>query len=110
MKRYIYKVSRIASNIVGFSTKRKLVVLESDDWGSIRMPTLDIAKHLNSKGLDMFTGDSGRYNTLDNLENQEDLEALFHTLSAFVDKNGRHPVFTAVGLVANPDFEKIKQN
>ena len=28
--------------------------------------------------------------------------------TAFKDKNGQHPVFTPVSLVANPDFEKIK--
>ena len=30
------KTRKNLSNILGWSTKRKLVVLESDDWGSIR--------------------------------------------------------------------------
>ena len=32
------KIKRHISNIPGWRTNRKLVVFESDDWGSIRMP------------------------------------------------------------------------
>ena len=28
-------------NIPGWYTKRKLVVIESDDWGAIRMPSME---------------------------------------------------------------------
>ena len=36
-----------ASNIPGWRTKRKIVVIESDDWGSIRMPSLKVFETLN---------------------------------------------------------------
>ena len=29
-------------NIPGWRTKRHIVVIESDDWGSIRMPSKDV--------------------------------------------------------------------
>jgi hypothetical protein len=96
------------SNFLGWTTKRKIVVIESDDWGSIRMPSLGAYERLRQKGLPMEAGDSARYNTLDTLASSNDLEALFETLTSFRDKVGNHPIITAMSLVANPDFEKIK--
>jgi hypothetical protein len=98
------------SNLPGWRTKRKLVVFESDDWGSIRMPSLKTFNYLKSNGIDLESGDSLRYNKNDTLENADDLSELFQTLSKFKDKNENHPKFTAIGLVANPDFETIKSN
>jgi hypothetical protein len=43
------------------------------------------------------------------LESNQDLENLFEVIAAFKDKNGNHPVFTGVCMVANPDFQKIKE-
>ena len=34
----------------GFHTKRKLVVFESDDWGSIRMPSKFVLENLKALG------------------------------------------------------------
>jgi hypothetical protein len=97
------------SNIPGWSTKRKIVVIESDDWGSIRMPSREAYLYLQSEGL-KFTGEYLRYNQYDTLASSEDFYALFDVLQKFKDKNDNHPVFTPVSLVANPDFEKIKQH
>ena len=95
------------SNIPGWRTQRKIVVIESDDWGSIRMPSLKAYETLKYKGLNIDTKNRP-YNTLDTLASVEDFEALFATLSSFTDKNGNHPVFTAMALSANPDFKKIE--
>ena len=35
-------ISHNLLNIPGWRTKRKLVVIESDDWGAIRMPSKEI--------------------------------------------------------------------
>jgi hypothetical protein len=96
------------SNILGWSSKRKIIIFESDDWGSIRMPSRNSYTRLLKKGVPIDIGDSKRYNTYDSLESPGDLEALFNCLKKFKDKNGNHPVFTAMSLVANPDFQKIK--
>lgn len=32
-------------NIPGWNTKRKIVVFESNDWGSIRMSSIDVYNH-----------------------------------------------------------------
>jgi len=46
----------------------------------------------------------------DALESNSDLEMLYSVLRRFKDKTERNPVFTALCLVANPDFEKIREN
>jgi hypothetical protein len=98
------------SNLPGWRTKRKIVVIESDDWGSVRMPSLAVLQGLIAKGLDLTGGDSNRYNLNDSLAGKEDLTALFETLGQYKDRNNKPAVFTAVSLVANPDFHKIKEH
>jgi len=95
-------------SIPGWRTTRKIVVIESDDWGSIRMPSNAAFEKLTKAGLDFGNEDSLRFNRYDTLESADDLEALFELLSKYRDKNNRHPVLTALSLVANPDFEKIR--
>lgn len=94
-----------ASNIPGWRTKRKIVVIESDDWGSIRMSSQDAFNCLLKSGVPV---DKSHYNINDSLECNKDLEALFETLTKFKDKTGRPPVMTGVNIMANPVFEKIK--
>ena len=91
-------------NIPGWKTNRKIVVIESDDWGSIRMPSREVYESLLSKGIPV---DNFYFTKYDCLESKEDLQLLFETLSSFKDRNGAHPVITANSVVANPDFERI---
>jgi len=100
-------VKQHVRNIPGWRTKRKIVVFESDDWGAIRMPSKNTYNKLFTKGLKV---DANPYNRNDCLESNQDLEALFETLTKYKDKNNKHPVFTALAIVANPDFDKIKEN
>lgn len=104
------KISRNISNIAGWQTKRKIVVIESDDWGSIRMPSHVAFEQLRSQGVELTRGDGRRYNLYENLATSNDLSALFELLSNFKDINNQSAVFTAISVVANPDFEKIKSN
>lgn len=96
-----------ASNIPGWRTKRHIVVVESDDWGSIRMSSLESFEKLKDAGIPV---DKNHYNINDALESNEDLEMLFETLQKFKDSTGRHPVMTGVNVVANPDFNAIAEN
>lgn len=95
-------------NIIGKSLSKKYVVIESDDWGSIRMPSKQVYKNLQTTGINLERGDSARYNLTDTLASAEDLEALYNILRRHRDHQGNHPVFTAVSVMANPDFDKIK--
>jgi hypothetical protein len=98
------------SNLFGWNTKKKIIVLESDDWGSIRMPSKEVYGQLNNLGFDLNRGDSGRYNNFDTMESESDLNCLFEVLSKYKDIEGNNPIFTALTLVTNPDFDKIKAN
>jgi hypothetical protein len=94
----------------GFRTRRKIVVIESDDWGSIRMPSRATFARLSKAGLDMGPADSIRFNLYDTLEGANDLEALFGVLKRHKDHKRNSPVITALSLVSNPDFELIRKS
>ncbi len=97
-------------NVPGWCTSRKIVVIESDDWGSIRMPSKDTFTRLKNMGVDLESFDYRRYNLNDTLAKQIDLEYLFEVLDSVKDKYGNPCVFTAVSVVANPDFKKIRES
>jgi hypothetical protein len=106
----IRNVVKKLSNIPGWRTKRKIIVIESDDWGSIRMPSLNVYNNLLENGLSMGEGSGARYNMFDTLADTDDLNALFEVLTNVKDFKGNFAKFTALSLVANPDFEKIKDD
>lgn len=90
-----------------YQSSRHLIVFESDDWGSIRMSNKKAWEELSSLG---YAVDKRPYERLDTLESAEDLEALFEVLSKYKDCKGNHPVITANMLMANPDFERIRDS
>lgn len=100
-------IFRHVSNIPGWTTKRKIVIIESDDWGSIRMPSRQVFVYLTSRGI--FKGNEP-FNLYENLASRDDLNALFETLHSFKDYKQNASIMTAVCAVANPDFKKIKEN
>ena len=73
MNKYREHILRNIINTFGYKTNRKIVVFESDDWGSIRMPSKFAYSNLLNKGIDVDK--SYLYDTLDSLEKKEDLEA-----------------------------------
>ena len=98
------KLKKMYINTRGFHTKRKLVVFESDDWGSIRMPSKDVFEHLKSLG---DHPDKDAFLSNDCLENESDLQALYNVLSSVYDSKGNTPIFTLNFAMANPNFDKI---
>ena len=94
-------------NLPGWRTNRKIVVIESDDWGTIRMASKKSFNFFLKKNLEV---DKCPYNSNDALESNEDLELLFETLNSVRDSNGNPAIITANNIAANPDFEKIKKS
>lgn len=94
-------------NTLGWHTNRKIVVFESDDWGSIRTSSKEA---LNALKQADFKVEECPYTMYDALESNEDIEILLETLLNVKDKNDNPAVFTLNNIVANPDFEKIKQS
>lgn len=91
----------------GWRTKRHLVVIESDDWGTIRMPSREVYDQFLRRGIRV---DKDPYCRYDNLATKHDLENLFEVLRSVKDKNGHPAVITANTLSANPVFDKIKES
>ena len=98
-------VMRNVVNIPGWSTNRKILVIESDDWGSERVRSNEDTKALEAAGFDFSDTSFYQY---DGLETDNDIAGLLEVLSKYKDKNGNHPVFTLACNVANPDYQKIK--
>jgi len=100
-------VGRHLANIPGWRTNRKIVVIESDDWGMIRMSSKEAYDWFLNKGYNV---DQCPYNRYDAIESNEDLELLFDVLSSVKDWRDNTAVFTANNIVANPHFAKIKDS
>jgi len=99
------ELARHALNYRGWRTDRKLIVIESDDWGSVRMPSREAYQRLLEGGVDVNNSAYCRY---DSLASEEDLTLLFDLLLSVKDRNGRNPAFTANSVLTNPDFDKIR--
>ena len=65
-------------NFPGWRTRRKIIVIESDDWGSIRMPSNEVYAKFIRQGLNLSGTD---FNRIDTLECNIDLVLLFDILA-----------------------------
>lgn len=93
-------------NFRGVSFKKKYVLIESDDWGAIRMPSKEVYEKLRNSGA----GDGCFFDKYDSLESSKDLELLFEVLSSVKDHNGRNAIMQPFAVVANPNYEAIEAN
>lgn len=99
MKKYL-------SNLLGWKTNRKIIVFESDDWGSFRFKDSDT----RNKFLPEIDRDKCWMSFNDTFETAEDLKQLFLVLSSVKDKNGDTAKFTFLMNPANPNFKKIEED
>lgn len=95
-----------ALNLPGWHTERKIVVIESDDWGSARMASEAAREQLRNSGHPIA---SSPYHELDGLETDKDVEVLLEALDKIVAPNGSKAKITLNNSTANPDFSKIKE-
>lgn len=107
MKRILTQLKNKYVDHFGYHTDRKLVVIESDDWGSIRMPSREVFERLKATG---DTPEKDPFLSNDSLECEEDLQVLFDLLGSVFDQKGNHPIITANFAMANPDFDEIDYN
>lgn len=104
MSNFINILKNVHTNCLGNSISDKVIVFESDDWGSIRISSKEDQEYLYSFGID-FNED--QYTMYDGLETNEDIDILCETLLRFKNSDGYHPKFTLNTVCANPDFNKI---
>lgn len=100
-----FKLSLI--NALGWRTDRKILVFESDDWGTIRMPSRQALKRLKDKGYPI---ERCPYSRNDSLESDSDLRGLLEVLDNFQSCSRQKPIFTLNNIVANPDFDQIQDS
>lgn len=101
------KLSPIITNFKGIKIPQKYVVIESDDWGSIRMPSQQAFDELSNFGIPCS---KSAYLKFDSLECNSDLENLFEVLHSVKDSKGNPAVMTANTVVGNPNFDEIKKS
>ena len=92
-------------NIGGWTTNKKYIVIESDDWGAIRTPDKKAYDSMLESGIPV---DKSLFCRMDTLVDANELETVFSLLDKYKDSLGNSAVITADAVVANPDFEKIK--
>lgn len=102
---FIKSIKKIVANIPGWRTRRKLLLIESDDWGSIATPDLKTYEFLVKSGLPLASSYFARF---DSLESEDDLNSLYDVLLSVKDKNNNPACLTACSVVANPEFDKIR--
>jgi hypothetical protein len=101
------KLSKNYINARGWKTNQKYLLIESDDWGTIRMPSKSVYDTCMDNGIDLK---KLSFDANDSLESTDDLEALFKTLTSIEDSKGNPAVLTAYHVMANPNFEAIEKN
>ena len=97
---------KIFSNLLGWRTNRKIVVIESDDWGSFRFKDAQTRDKFLSPAQQKTCWMS--YN--DSFESAEDIQELFKVLNSNKDKNNESAKFTFLMNPSNPDFKKIRDS
>lgn len=100
-------ILRDLKNLPGKKTRRKIVCIYVDDYGSIRVKDKKAYEALNAAGIPM---DSIRYSKFDTLASTEDLQMLFEVLTSVKDQHGHYACFTPFANIANPDFNKIRES
>lgn len=94
-------------NLPGWRSSRKIVVFESDDWGMLRMRSKETLQKFRREG---YLVDQCSYNSNDRIESDDDLKELMKVLGSTRDHCGNPAIFTLNNVVANPDFEKIRNS
>ena len=98
-------IGRNLINSLGLKAHKKIVIIESDDWGAIRMPSKETYKYLLDKA---YINPKDPFLKYDGMESSEDLQFLFETLNSVKDSENQSAKFTANVIVANPNFNLIK--
>lgn len=93
-------------NARGIKITRKIIIFLVDDYGTIRISSNNALQKLQQVTPNVV---NNRFNQFDDIASADDLTALFEILTSVKDKNGNHAVLTPMTVVANPNFEAIKE-
>ena len=108
MTSVIGKITHLAMIVRNHRINGHIVVFESDDWGSVRIPSEDALSYLQRRGVEFCMPDS--YDKVDSLASDRDLECLHDVLTSVRDAKGNPAKITMNTCVANPDFTRIRES
>ena len=74
------------------------------------MPSIKAYNNLQTEGIDLISDEGALFNRFDTMATSEDLSGLFEVLTSVKDKMDRPAVITPLAVVANPDFDKIRDS
>lgn len=96
----------LLKNLIGWRTKRKIIVFVIDDYGNVRLHSKKSRDKLDAKSLV-----PSRFDLYDSMETREDLERLFDLLQSVKNLRSKNPKLTFYAVPCNLDFEEIiKEN
>lgn len=100
-----HKIDFLWSQLRAWKTSRQIVVIESDDWGSERMPNNEVRNTLMLNGINLDVNPHAKCDTLERLQDLEALEGILQHLYVCYQKKVK---ITANFITGNPDFYAIK--
>lgn len=106
VKKLIRKAGNAYFDFRSKNITEKVLVIESDDWGSIRTKNAQCREKLNQISPEI---QKDCYTQLDNLADSDDLNALYEVLNSVKDGNGNPACITANVCTANPNFDQIRE-
>lgn len=100
-----YMLANNVKNVIGWRTRRRIVVFSVDDYGNVRVDSKKARETMDAAGIKA----QNRFDRFDTLETREDLEQLYEVLQSVSDKSGNHAVFTPFAMPCNINFEKVAE-
>lgn len=97
-------IRNLSCNFRGQTLKQKVVVIESDDWGSIRMPSRNAFDKLMQCGIPV---ENSVYCKYDGLERDSDVLSLLAIFERIEREYGKRAILTMNFVTSNPDFPNI---
>jgi hypothetical protein len=104
IKSYIDRARSVAAGLRSLAPKRPTVIVQSDDWGRVGVPSLDALERLRVRHPNIGRDSWDFYG----LESEEDIVALGDVLAETSDKDGRPACFTANFIMANADLRAMR--
>jgi hypothetical protein len=99
-------IGRFISNLPGWRTNSKIVVIESDDWGSTRFPDLKTVEIFKNNGYNVDKCGFSRY---DCLETNEDVDLMIQLFERLKEKFNKKICITLLCNTSNPNFVLIEK-
>lgn len=97
----LFRVGKTAFRKLGYHCDNPVVVIESDDWGAVRIPSIQALKEFEHKYPER---ELDHYQSYDTLDTVEDIEMLSDVLERH-NQQTSSPVFTMNFAMANPVFQ-----